>query len=275
MAEAPLRSRSRLVRVSPGLHAASAALWVMAPRAWPIALGGILTNHALLTVGTLVPRSALLGPNLRRLPDGGSTRQEVALTFDDGPHPAVTPRVLDLLDACGARASFFCVGQRAEESPQIVAEIARRGHRVENHSWSHTNAFSLLGPRALASELDKSQEILTRLAGAAPRWFRAPAGLRSPWLDVALQARGLGLVSWTRRAFDTVTRDPGVIVRRLTRGLAAGDILMLHDKAGRKGGGHDAPVLRALALLLERFQKDGLRAIPLPVPATPRAADTP
>ncbi len=270
---AKLRSRSLLVRASPSLHAASAALCVVAPRAWPIALGGILTNHALLTVGTLSPRSALLGPNLRRLPESASTRDAVALTFDDGPDPDVTPRVLDCLDAAGARASFFCVARRAEKFPGVVAEIARRGHRVENHSYSHTNAFSLLGPRALGREMDRSQEILTRHAGSPPRWFRAPAGLRSPWLDVALQARGLALVSWTRRAFDTITRDPHVIVRRLTRGLAAGDILMLHDGVGRSRSASRAHVLEALPLVLERLARSGLRAIPLPIDDTPAPLD--
>jgi len=259
------RSRSRLVRISPGFHAAVAMLFVAAPRAWPIALGGILVNHALLTLGTLTPRSALLGPNLRRLP-GGSSPGQVVLTFDDGPDPGVTPRVLDLLDAHGARASFFCVGSRAVRSPEIVAEIVRRGHRVENHSYAHSRAFSLLGPTALARELDRSQEILTRLAGSPPRWFRAPAGFRGPWLDAALQARRLGLVSWTRRAFDTVARDPAVIVRRLTRGLAAGDILVLHDRASSRGGKEAAPVLEALPLLLEILRHSELRAVSLPAP---------
>lgn len=275
MADAPpLRSRSRLVRFSPGLHAASAALCVVAPRAWPIALGGILTNHALLTVGTLVPRSALLGPNLRRLPPGAAaSRDAVALTFDDGPDPEVTPRVLDSLDAEGATASFFCVARRAEEFPGVVAEIARRGHRVENHSYRHSNAFSLFGPRAVGRELDRSQEILTRQAGSPPRWFRAPAGLRSPWLDVALQARKLSLVSWTRRAFDTITRDPDVIVGRLTRGLAAGDILMLHDRVGPRQSARGAPVLEALPLLLARLRGEGLRAVALPPPDESASCD--
>jgi len=265
------RSRAPLVRASFALHAAGAALCLAAPRAWPWAVGGLVADHALLMAGCLWPRSTLLGPNLRRMAPGIAEADVVALTFDDGPDPETTLRVLELLGARGARASFFCVGRRAEAFPEVVAEIARRGHRVENHSYHHSKAFSIIGPRRLAIELDRAQEVLTRCAGAPPRWFRAPAGLRSPWLDPALQARRLELVSWTRRAFDTVSRDPHAIVRRLTRGLAPGDILLLHDGSARRQPPRRAPVLDALPSLLDHLERSGLRAVSLPAPAAPPA----
>jgi peptidoglycan/xylan/chitin deacetylase (PgdA/CDA1 family) len=229
------RTRSALVRATAGVHAAGGAVLLAAPGLWPWVAGVLIADHALLAAGSLWPRSTLVGPNLRRLRGGTERAGGVALTFDDGPDPRVTPRVLDLLDARGARGTFFCVGRRAETYPGLVAEIARRGHGVENHSYRHSNAFCFYGPRAAAADIDRAQAVLAAQAGSAPRWFRAPAGLRNPWLDTVLQSRGLALASWTRRGFDTVSRDAPAVARRLVRGLAAGDILMLHD--GHPGGG--------------------------------------
>jgi len=106
------------VRLSAGLHVAAGALLVADPRAWPLVVATILPDHLLLTWGSLRPRSTLVGANLRRLPE--PAERTVALTFDDGPDPATTPRVLDLLEAKGARASFFCVGRKPERHPALV-----------------------------------------------------------------------------------------------------------------------------------------------------------
>ena len=268
------RRGALLVRGSAGLHIAGALACVVSPRSWPWVVGGLAADHALLVAGSLWPRSTLVGPNLRRLPTEAAFDGKVALTFDDGPDPVVTPRVLERLEERGVRATFFCVGRRAEEHPGLVAEIARRGHRVENHSYLHSAAFCFLGPRAIGRELDRAQASLTRHAGSAPRWFRAPAGLRNPWLDAALLPRGLELVSWTQRAFDTVSSEPGAVVRRLTRGLAARDVLVLHD-CGSALTARGAPVvLEALPRLLDALDAAGLGAIPLPPPVgqTPSVA---
>jgi len=268
-----LRSRSALVRASAGLHLAGGAVLAAAPTAWPWVAGCIAADHAFLVAGSLWPKSTLVGPNVRRLGRAAARTGCVALTFDDGPDPRVTPQVLDLLEGRGARATFFCVARRAEAHPGLVAEIARRGHRVENHSYRHSNGFCFFGPRAAGRDIDRAQFVLTEQAGAVPRWFRAPAGLRNPWLDGVLQARGLTLVSWTRRGFDTVSRDPTTVLRRLTRRLAAGDILVLHDGGPWRvrGGRHVA--LDTLPRLLDAIDRAGLRAVALPVPEEAVAHD--
>jgi len=252
------RHGAPFVRLSAALHVAGAAVCLMAPRAWPLVVATIVPDHLLLLWGSLVPRSTLLGPNVRRLPDAAAAGR-VALTFDDGPDPATTPRLLDRLEARRARATFFCVGRKAERHPDLVAEIVRRGHRVENHSWSHAASFCVQSPDAQGRDIDRAQAALARLAGAPPRWFRAPAGLRSPWLDGVLRSRGLRLVSWTRRGLDTVSKSPEAIARRLTHGLAAGDILVLHDGGGSAGA-------EALPRLLDACDAAGLRPVPLPDP---------
>jgi peptidoglycan/xylan/chitin deacetylase (PgdA/CDA1 family) len=258
------RRSPALLRASVGLHLLAAGLCLIRPRWWPWIAGGVVADHLLLVAGSLWPRSGLVGENLRRLPPWAEGQRAVALTFDDGPDPEVTPRVLDLLDERGARGTFFCIARHAASHPRIVAEIARRGHAVENHTFHHSPGFCFLGPRPLGRELDRAQAVLAEHAGSLPRWFRAPAGLRNPWLDSALAARGLHLASWTRRGFDTVSRDPEAVLRRLARRLAPRDVLLLHDRAPLRDAGADAVVLAVLPRLLDRLGHAGLRSVALP-----------
>ena len=237
------------------LHAA-AAVWLAAhPEAWPWALGVLGVNHLALFCATLWPRGRLLGPNLVRLPASAAHRREIALTFDDGPDPEVTPRVLEVLDRYHAKASFFCIGEKAAAQPELVKEISRRGHSVENHSYHHHGAFAFFGISRLRREVDTAQATIASITGRAPGFFRAPAGFRSPLLDPVLAPRGLRYVSWTRRGFDAVSADPRRILRRLSRGLAAGDVLLMHDST--------PAVLAVLPALLEQLSTRGLKAVSL------------
>lgn len=249
------------IRLSLALHAAGAAAWLLEPTLWPWILGALVGNHFLLSAAVLFPRAQILGPNLNRLPPSAVQRREVVLTFDDGPDPNITPRVLDLLDRYGAKASFFCIGEKAACCPALVAEIVRRGHSVENHSQHHRHAFSFYGIARQRREVTAAQTTLTGLTGRAPMYFRAPAGFRSPMLDYVLAGAGLRYVSWTRRGLDGVHSNAAAVLHRLTHDLAAGDILLLHDGAGR----HREPVvLHVLPLLLQRLTACGLRSVSLP-----------
>lgn len=190
-------------------------------------------------------------------------RAEVSITLDDGPHPSITPAVLDLLDQHGARATFFCIARRAEQHPQLCREIVRRGHSVHNHSLRHSHTFSLLGPQGFAREISAAQDALSQITGQRPRFFRAPAGLRNPFLARVLHELDLQLVSWTRRGFDTVRTDPTRVLERLTGELAAGDILLLHDGNAALAASGAPVVLEVLPALLRRFEQAGLRAVTL------------
>lgn len=255
------------VRASCWLHAAAAVGVAAHPPAWPWALGGVAANHAAMAVAGLLPRNRLLGPNLLELPGGARRRGEVALTFDDGPDPDVTPRVLDLLEGHGATASFFLIGRRAARHAPLVRELVCRGHSAENHTHRHPAGFAALPFGAMRREIAAAQDAIADAAGpgAAPRFFRPPAGIRSPLLDPALSAVGLLHVSWTRRCFDTVRRDPAPLLRRLGRGLAAGDVLLLHDgNVARTRNGGVPVVLEVLPPLLRQIAAAGLRAVSLP-----------
>ena len=255
------RVLNSFLRTSVALHAAALAGGLAWPRHWRWAAGAVVLDQALLTTAGLLPRSRWLGPNLSQLEDAGNA---VALTFDDGPDLEVTPRVLDLLDEAGMHASFFCIGARARAQPALVGEIARRGHTVENHSLNHLYRFAALGPRALAREVLTAQAILADCAGAPPVWFRAPMGLRNPLLQPVLESAGLRLASWSRRALDGVSGDQDAAVRRLARGLAAGDVLLMHDGNCAHDREGRPVVLGALPPLLLLLQQSALLGRSLP-----------
>ena len=246
-----------------GVHAAAAVAAALLPGAAGWAAGAVVVNHLVLTGAGLWPRSALLGPNVTRLPDAAAARREIAITLDDGPDPEVTPAVLDLLAAHGVRATFFCIAERARAQPARVRRIVAAGHSVQNHSLRHRHHFSMLGPRGLEGEIGAAQALLADLTGVLPHGFRAPAGLRNPLLDPVLHRLGLHLVSWTRRGYDTRDADPQRVLGRLTRGLAAGDLLLLHDGHTCRGAGSRPVVLEVLPLLLARCRAAGLRPVTL------------
>jgi peptidoglycan-N-acetylglucosamine deacetylase len=260
-------SSSRLPPIftaSLGIHLAALGAALLVPGAWPWAIGAVVLNHALITGAVLTPRSRLLGANLTRLPPPAIDRRELALTIDDGPDPEVTPQVLDLLDAAGARVTFFCIADRVAAHPLLAREIVARGHSIQNHTAAHRHNFSLLGPCGYAAEISRAQQVLTDITGQRPTCFRAPAGFRNPFLAPVLNRLDLSLVSWTRRGFDTRERDAAKVLARLVRGLAAGDILLLHDgNAARTVEGRPV-VLEVLPPLLQQIRQAKLRAVTLP-----------
>ncbi|MXP64219.1 polysaccharide deacetylase family protein [Roseomonas sp. M0104] len=251
-----------LVHASVLLHAGSLGALGLAPALWPWVLGGLAANHLALTLASMSPRSQLLGANLSRLPEGCRRAGQVALTFDDGPDPETTPRVLDLLDAHQARASFFLIGRRAARHPALVREILRRGHSAENHSNSHPLHFAALGPGGQRREVLRAQAAILE-AGGAPRFFRPPVGLHSPFLAPVLAGTGLRHASWTRRGADGVIGDPARVLHRLHR-ADAGDILLLHDGNSRPDDGGRPVVLAVLPALLTRLVAAGFSLVPLP-----------
>jgi peptidoglycan/xylan/chitin deacetylase (PgdA/CDA1 family) len=254
------------LRLTLGVHAAAFALLGIAPHRWPWAASALLLNHSVMTAAVIWPRSRLLGPNLASLP---SARTEVALTFDDGPDPLVTPRVLDLLDTHRVKATFFCIGQKVERFPEVAAAIVERGHAIGNHSHSHPNTFAFYGPRAVARELARAQDAISAATGRRATLFRAPVGIRGPFLEACLAREGMSLVSWTRRGLDTVSRNAAAVASRLTRGLGPGDVLLLHDGASTRDAWGRPVVLEALPRVLDALAARGLepRLFPEPLEA--------
>jgi peptidoglycan/xylan/chitin deacetylase (PgdA/CDA1 family) len=255
---------SPFVSASAAMHVLTVGSIAFKPVIWPFAVGALMADHAALLLGGLLPRCRILGPNMTRLQAQDNGSPAMALTFDDGPDPELTPRVLDVLDEYGARASFFCVGRLIEKHASLVREMVERGHRIENHTWSHPNSFAFLPPTGLATQISRTQSIIDQVTGRVPQYFRAPAGIRSPWLDPVLHRLQLRLVSWTRRGFDTVEKDPNRIKRRLVKNLAPADILLLHDGGPRYSDRRGAVLLDVLVSVLDEIQREELEAVPLP-----------
>jgi peptidoglycan/xylan/chitin deacetylase (PgdA/CDA1 family) len=254
---------SATLKASLAVHGGAALGLLASPGHWPWALGALAANHAVLTTAGLLPRSQLLGPTLTRLPPAAAAQGQITLTFDDGPDPEVTPRALDLLDAAGVRASFFCIGWRARKHPALCREIAERGHQVENHGDAHSNVFSLFGPGRMRADISAAQATLADITGRAPRFFRATAGLRNPFLDPVLARLDLHLAAWTRRAYDTRCADPDTVYRRLVHRLGPGDILLMHDGNARRDADGQPVILTVLPRILARLAEYPLTAMPL------------
>lgn len=217
---------------------------------WAIGLPLLLASHALCLWGVLAPASGLYGPVLTRLPGKG-----VWLTIDDGPSDD-TRSLLDVLDAHGAKATFFLVGERAAARPDLVREIAARGHGIANHSQTHPQAmFWALGPARMRREILDCQRTLTAITGQAPVWFRSVVGHTNPFVHAPLREAGLARVGWTARGFDAVKPDIAAVVARIDADLMDGAIVLLHE--GARHGRNVAMVEGVLA----RMQAKGLRAI--------------
>lgn len=245
------------------LHSVVFGAWALLPSYWPLWLALLALNHlAIATIG-LWPRSHWLGNNWTRLPAAATRRCEIAITIDDGPDPEVTPQVLDILARENIAATFFCIGERAQQYAALCREIVQRGHTIENHSQRHSNLFSLWGYRAMRDEILMAQKTLSALAGTAPEFFRAPAGLRNPFLDPALAHCSLKLAAWTRRGFDTQCGDPDIVLQRLTRNLSAGDILLLHDGHAARTQHGEPVIVAVLPKLLAAIRAAGLTPVTL------------
>ena len=254
---------TKFLQGSAAVHGVAAAVAWAAPAVWPWAAAAVVANHALITAAGLLPRSNWLGANITRLPPGNASAPRVALTIDDGPDPQVTPELLDRLDQWGLRASFFLIGHRAERHPELCREIVARGHRVENHGFSHSNAFSVFGPSRMRDDIARAQAVLSDVTGQAPRFFRPTAGLRNLFLDPVLCGLDLRLAAWTRRPYDTRDPRPQVVLERLCRGLGDGDILLLHDGHAARTPEGQPVILAVLPMLAERFRQDRLHTVTL------------
>jgi peptidoglycan/xylan/chitin deacetylase (PgdA/CDA1 family) len=214
------------------------------------ALGVLALSQALVLYPTLRPNVQWLGPVMTRF----ETRErEVWLTVDDGPTDD-TPAVLDMLEAHGLNATFFVKGVLAERHPERIREIARRGHTIGNHSYSHPSATFWCLPRwKVADQIERCNLVLANILGAPPKLFRAPVGTKNPGVHPELKRNAMTLVGWSARAFDTKTNDPERVVGRILRDITPGTIILLHQ--GRRES------VQMLTRVVEEVQRRGYRFV--------------
>jgi len=187
----------------------------------------------------------------------------VALTFDDGPHPEGTPAVLDALDAAGAKATFFLVGEQVERRPDLAREIAARGHAVALHGYRHRLVMGRTRG-GLADDLDRAAALIAEAAGIAPIYYRAPYGVFSGASLALARQRGRIPLLWSRWGRDWERRATGeTIARRAAGRLVAGDVVLLHDSDDYSSAGSWRSTVEALPAILEAGSSQGLSWIPL------------
>ncbi len=216
---------------------------------------------ALVADGIFRPGSSLFYPTVR---NGPRDRRQVALSFDDGPDPEVTPRVLDALAQAGAHATFFAIGQSLTAHPELAKRIVADGHALGNHSWRHSRWQNFYLLRKSLREIERGEQAIAAVTGSPlPPPYRPPMGLKSPPLARAAYRRKLTLVAWSLHSRDTRTRDPERIARYVLKKIRAGDIVLMHD-------GHDLPgrhrhaCAEAVALILEGLREKGLECVTIP-----------
>ncbi len=169
----------------------------------------------------------------------------VAITFDDGPHPEFTPKVLKLLEAHNAKATFFLIGKNAENHPEIVKEILEKGHSIGNHSFSHSKQFGFFKKDKIVLELKQANAIVKKITGLEMKLFRPPFGVTNPNIKKALLQFPLNSIGWSKRSWDTTSLPQKTIINRITKNLQKGDIILLHDSSQKS-----VEVLEQLLLFL-------------------------
>jgi peptidoglycan/xylan/chitin deacetylase (PgdA/CDA1 family) len=243
----------------------------------PLLISGpaaIFATAGVAAYGAVYPRSQLFGSTICRTNSPG----RLAITFDDGPNPRITAKLLDLLDRHQARATFFLIGKFVRECPEIVRETAARGHVLANHTHSHPNLFWLSAAK-IEDEFRLCSDAISSVTGARPKWFRPPFGFRNPWVVPGAEQLGLRTVMWTRIPGDWQGRPADGLIPRMASiaeharehatasrtgssgARVTGDILCLHDGGHRELNADRTPTLGALEHWLPRWRDLGLEFV--------------
>jgi peptidoglycan/xylan/chitin deacetylase (PgdA/CDA1 family) len=219
---------------------------------------GALVAGAYL-VGTFRQSSTLFGRASRPRPVVG----QFALTFDDGPDPRFTSRVAGLLANRGHRATFFVLGRAVSEHPELAAQLITDEHEIANHGFDHSLlAFST--PRVVREQIATTQKAVQEATGRTPaRLFRAPHGVRSPWLGATVESLGYRLCGWDGSVRDTDAPGTDVIAERVVQLLRPGTIVLLHDGDGSGRKASREQTVDALPAILDAAEERGLRSVPL------------
>ena len=238
---------------------------------WLIATPVALTAAAATAYGAVNPHSELFGPIVWRT----SSLRRLAITFDDGPNPKITPELLKLLERYEARVTFFMVGRFAQECPELVREIVSRGHVIGNHTATHANLF-WRAPAQIRQQMVRCNEAIGLIAGMTPKWFRPPWGMRNPWVVSSAMGMGMRTVLWTILPGDWRAKPASWVIKRMepiakrAQGLSAagdtspaghGDVLCLHDGDYRFLNADRHATVEALQYWLPRWRDLGLEFV--------------
>ena len=210
--------------------------------------------------GTWHRNSWVFGKVLNHLPGG---EQVASITFDDGPNPVATPRILDVLKAEGVHATFFVLGRHADRWPRLVRRMADEGHQIGNHGYFHRKLHRR-SPSYVRDDLTRGVDAIQRAGGVTPRHFRAPHGFRNPWVTPIACSLGERTVGWSLGVWDSAKPGSAQIVARTLDGMRAGSILLLHDGDGYDADGDRTQTADALPQIITGLRTRGFRFVTLP-----------
>jgi peptidoglycan/xylan/chitin deacetylase (PgdA/CDA1 family) len=248
------------------LYAATAMVFVLvartlllAPPPLGLAILALLAYLALILAGVFALRLRMFVDALVKGPRGA---RGVVLTFDDGPDPETTPRVLDALEEERVKATFFLIAQKAEAHPELVRDMKSRGHAIGLHSYAHDRLFALRSQKRVTRDLARGVAVLRSITGEDPTWFRPPIGHTNPAIARVADALDLRVVGWNLSARDGLgSATPERVVARIRRFVRDGTIVLLHD-AAEKGGRVPASV-EAIREILGTVRDARLDVVPL------------
>jgi len=209
-------------------------VWVLIvfwnPVFWFVAVAWLLIFMVILIAGSARISS---GMYIKAICQSDAVEKVVSLTFDDGPHPAFTEAVLDILKTHEIRATFFVKGRNAALFPDLIRRLHDEGHIIGNHSWSHHYFFDLFPARRMKNEIRETNLIIRDITGEIPVLFRPPYGVTNPAVARAVRDENYIVIGWNIRSCDTTLKDPIKIAQRIQNRLNPGSIILLHDN--RKG----------------------------------------
>ena len=160
-----------------------------------------------------------------------TTKNHIAITFDDGPHPEYTPKVLALLEKYNAKATFFCIGKNSNAYPEILKSIINQGHIIGNHTYSHSNTFGFFSTQKVISELEHTNTTVKKITGLDLQLYRPAFGVTNPKIKRALKHTKMISIGWNKRSLDTTSLKKKNILKRITKNLKRGDVILLHDSS--------------------------------------------
>jgi peptidoglycan/xylan/chitin deacetylase (PgdA/CDA1 family) len=210
--------------------------------------------------GAFHRNSFVFGRTLGRLP---TRDRRLALTFDDGPNPEATPRILDTLSAEQVPAAFFLLGRHVERHPELARRIAAEGHALGNHGFHHRKLHTR-GPRYVRQDLEMGTAAIAEATGQRPMFFRAPHGFRSPWVTPIAASLGQRTVGWTLGVWDSDRPGAEEIARRAIDGSSPGSIFLLHDGDAYNPIGDRRQTADALPRIIQTLRERGFEFVSLP-----------
>lgn len=186
----------------------------------------------------------------------------VALTFDDGPSPVWTPRILDVLKKAQVKATFFMLGEHAQRYPDVVRRLAEEGHEIGNHTFDH-HTLIYYNASELRREIVDTEKVIRSITGQTTKYFRPPKAWLTESEKKQIKDMGYETILWSLNSKDWVTFDDRYIVKYILRHVRPGDILLFHDSGGvfKPEGGRRKETVKAVSLLIEKLRERGYRFV--------------